>query len=154
MIPILHGGCSYVLFALSRNLTVATQKVNSLWLFYSNRLLTELIVFFFADIFKCGTYNKLSRNLYLLRLIFCPWELLLFFASHSCLRVSNLTGSAIRRLTGGEWGPCIGAALSVALVTLRAETCVFVSIYLFYFYFFNSFVLADDISRYICKTFC
>lgn len=50
------------------------------------------------------------------------------------------TGSAIRRLTGGEWGPCIGAARSVARVTLRAETCVFVSaLYL------TSFVLHDGL---------
>ncbi|XP_028305218.1 multiple epidermal growth factor-like domains protein 10 isoform X6 [Gouania willdenowi] len=34
------------------------------------------------------------------------------------------TGSVIRRLTGGGCEPCIGAAHSVALVTLRAETYV------------------------------
>lgn len=48
--------------------------------------------------------------------------------SRSALGVSVFPGSAIRRLTGGECGPCIGAARSVALVTLRAETCVSVSI--------------------------
>lgn len=48
--------------------------------------------------------------------------------SRSSLGVSVFPGSAIRRLTGGECGPCIGAARSVALVTLRVETCVSVSI--------------------------
>lgn len=47
---------------------------------------------------------------------------------HVALLVCVFPGSAIRRLTGGECGPCIGAAHSVALVTLRAETCVSVSI--------------------------
>ena len=37
------------------------------------------------------------------------------------------SGSATRRRTAGEWGPCIGAAPSVALVTSRVGTCVFVS---------------------------
>lgn len=35
------------------------------------------------------------------------------------------TGSVIRQLTDGESGPCIDAARSVALVTLRVENCVF-----------------------------
>lgn len=42
--------------------------------------------------------------------------------------MSVFPGSAIRRLTGGEYGPCIGAAHSVALVTLKVETFVSVSI--------------------------
>ena len=52
--------------------------------------------------------------------------------SRSSLGVSVFPGSAIRRLTGGECEPCIGAAHSVALVTLRAETCVSVSILYLY----------------------
>lgn len=60
---------------------------------------------------------------------------LIHTAASVCLFFS---GSAIRRLTGGEWGPCIGAARSVARVTSRAETCVFVSVL-----YFTSFVLHD-----------
>lgn len=66
----------------------------------------------------------------------CPSERRSHVAASVCL---FFTGSAIRQLTDGEWGPCIGAAHSVALVTSRAETCVFVSVLSL-----TSFVLRDD----------